>query len=61
MKKKTEMTLDNTGTTFVLLGIIFIFVSVWAKGWYILRFLITGVLLTLWGYSIWAKIKNGKK
>jgi hypothetical protein len=35
-----------------LIGIILIFISVWVSGWLIVRLLITGILLILWGKSI---------
>jgi len=36
----------------ILMGIILLFVSIWLSGWMILRFLFTGILLLVWGYSI---------
>ena len=47
--------IDNVGTAFILVGTVFVFVSVWSDGWLILRILITGLLLIACGSALQAK------
>jgi hypothetical protein len=54
MKKKDNV-ITATGCLFILIGFVSVFISIWLDGWNILRLLITGILLILWGYSIKSK------
>ena len=58
MERNKYKFIDITGTILVSLGIIGIFISIWSNGYYILRILITSVLLVVWGRSLWNKYEE---
>lgn len=58
--KKEDYFAESFGLVIKLVGVVFIFVSVWLQGWSILRFLITGVLLIIWAEAIFTGLKNKK-
>lgn len=51
---------DDIGTLLLLFGVIGMFVSIWLNGWFILKGLLTSVLLMFLGFVIIEGVKNLK-
>jgi len=61
MNKKTKNILELFASCLIFAGFIFIFCSIWVDGWAILRLAITGILLLVWGSSIWKNAQRKTK
>lgn len=53
MKKNKEL-INKFAIIVSFFGIIFMFTAVWSHGWIIVRSGITGILLLLWGQSVFS-------
>lgn len=60
MKKDKYKFIDNFGTILSVLGFILLFVGIWSNGWNVLRFIVTAILLIVWGQGLWAKYEKLK-
>ena len=43
---------EKFATIITFVGVVLLFISIWMNGWYIIRVLLTGLLLIAWGYLI---------
>ncbi|MDZ4228432.1 MAG: hypothetical protein U1E54_04275 [Candidatus Levybacteria bacterium] len=57
-KDKTNEYISHFATLLNIIGIVFVFVSVWVSGWNIVRFFVTGILLMAWGLGIFRSQKE---
>ena len=51
---------DDIGTLLLLFGVIGMFVSIWLNGWFILKGLLTSILLMVLGFVIIEGVKKLK-
>ena len=58
MEIKTKKQLEKFSTIISCAGIICFFIGIWASGWMILRFIITGIMLLFWSINIDKKLKE---